>query len=109
MIICLKSIRSDLQNMKFIEQNLREIQVKHRCIIEWEYTSAKNDLAVGIFFMEDHSIYYYVSINLVFSKYVHVWSYKSVSLGGGVSLAGGWLYSRCHGGVGHTLNQFIRK
>ena len=33
--------------------------------------------------MEDHSIYNYVSINL---------SYKSVSLGGGVSLAGGWLY-----------------
>ena len=42
--------------------------------------------------MEDHSIYYYVSINLVLSKYVHVWSYKSVSLSGGVSLAGGWLY-----------------
>ena len=47
MIICLKSTRSDLQNMKFIEQNLSEIQVKHRCIIEWEYTLAKNDLAVG--------------------------------------------------------------
>ena len=47
MIICLKSIRTDLQNMKFIEQILSEIQVKHRCIIEWEYTSSKNDLAVG--------------------------------------------------------------
>ena len=47
MIICLKSIRTDLQNMKFIEQILIEIKVKHRCIIEWEYKSAKNDLAVG--------------------------------------------------------------
>ena len=47
MIICLKLIRTDIQNMKFIEQLLSEIQVKHKCIIEWEYTSAKNDLAVG--------------------------------------------------------------
>ena len=37
MIICLKSIRTDLQNMKFIEQLLSEIQLKYRyTIIEWE-------------------------------------------------------------------------
>ena len=47
MIICLKSIRTDLQNMKFIEKFLSEIQLKYRYIIEWEYTSAKYDLAVG--------------------------------------------------------------
>ena len=81
MIICLKSIRTDLQNMKFIEQFLSEIQLKDRYIIEWEYTSAKYDLAVGHpknysfcleFCKEDHSIYYYVSIKLSFLKYVHV-------------------------------------
>ena len=82
MIICLKSIRTDLQNMKFIEQLLSEIQLKYRyTIIEWKYTSAKYDLAVGHpknypiclkFCKEDHSIYYYVSIKLSFLKYVHV-------------------------------------
>ena len=81
MIICLRSIRTDLQNMKFIEKFLSEIQLKYRYIIEWEYTSAKYDLAVGHpknypfclkFCKEDHSIYYYVSIKLSFLKYVHV-------------------------------------
>ena len=42
--------------------------------------------------MEDHLIYYYVIIYLFFKKNVHVSGYMSVSLSGGVSLAGGWLY-----------------
>ena len=42
-------------------------------------------------YREDHSIYYYVIIYLFFEKKVHVSSYMSVSLSGGVSLASGWL------------------
>ena len=33
--------------MKMIELFLSEIQVKHWCIIGWEYITAKHDLAVA--------------------------------------------------------------
>jgi hypothetical protein len=46
-LICQKSTRTDFQNMKFIEWFLTEVQVKHWCIVGWEYTTAaKYDLAV---------------------------------------------------------------
>ena len=47
MTICLKSTRTHFQNMKLIEWSLSEIQVKHWCIIEWEYITAKHDFAVA--------------------------------------------------------------
>jgi len=101
MTICLKLTRTDFQNMKFIEWFLSEIQVKHWCIIQWEYITAKYDLAVVhpkvICFAWNfvRRIIQYITMHLsiyFFKKDAHVSSYKSVSLGGGVSLAGGWLY-----------------
>ena len=47
MTIHLKSTRTYFQNMKFIEWFLSEIQVKHWCIIGWEYITAQYDLAVA--------------------------------------------------------------
>jgi hypothetical protein len=38
------------------------------------------------------SMYYYVSIYLFLNKDVYLWCYMSVTLGGGVTLAGGWPY-----------------
>ena len=46
MTICLKSNRTCSQNLKSIEIFLSEIQVKHWCIIEWEYITANYDLIV---------------------------------------------------------------
>ena len=46
MTICLKSTRTYFQNMKLIERFLNEIQVKHWCIIEWEFITAQYDLTV---------------------------------------------------------------
>ena len=46
MKICLKYTRTNIQNMKYIELFLNEIQAKHWCIIGWEYIKAKYDLAV---------------------------------------------------------------
>ena len=50
MKICLKYTRTYIQNMKYIELFLNEIQAKRCCIIGWEYITAKiaakYDLAV---------------------------------------------------------------
>ena len=46
MKIGLNSTRTYFQNMKLIEWFLNEIQVKHWCIIEWEFITAQYDLAV---------------------------------------------------------------
>ena len=40
---------------------------------------------------EDHSIYCYVFVYLFLRWDVHVGCYKSVALGGGVTLGGGWM------------------
>ena len=46
MTICLNSTRTYFQNMKLIEWFSSEIQVKHWCIIGWEFITAQYDLAV---------------------------------------------------------------
>ena len=46
MKICLRYTRTYIQNMKYIELFLNEIQAKHWCIIGWEYITAEYDLAV---------------------------------------------------------------
>ena len=100
MTIGLKSTRTYFQNMKLIEWFLNEIQVKHWCIIGWEYITTKYDLAVVhpklIYFAQNfvRRIIQYIAKSLFkkkLKKDVRVWCYKSVSLSGGVSLAGGWL------------------
>ena len=94
MTIRLKSTRTYFQNMKFIEWFFREIQLKHWCIIGWEYITAQYDLAVAhpkvIHFAWNFvwRIIQYITILFpiyFFKKNVHVLSYMSVSL------AGGWL------------------
>ena len=40
---------------------------------------------------------------LIFLKYVYVQSYKGVSLSGGVSLAGGWLYVKTSDSDAHIM------
>ena len=46
MTICLKSTRTDSQNMKSSERFWSKLYVKHWCFIGWEYVTAKYDLAV---------------------------------------------------------------
>ena len=46
MTICLKSTRTDSQNMKSSEWFWSKLYVKHWCFIGWEYVTAKYDLAV---------------------------------------------------------------
>ena len=71
---------------------------KKLCIIGWEYITAQYDLAVAhpkVIHFAWNSVWriiQYITMLLFFKKNVHVSSYMSVLLGGGVSLAGGWLY-----------------